>query len=151
ARFDRPAGLPAPLAAAFADTGARASVDLPESVSVGGYAELTPRWAVMGDVTWMRWSRFEELRIRFDNPLQGDSVTPENWDDTVRVSVGATYRYNDAWKFRGGVAYDESPVPTAFRTPRIPDADRIWLAFGVQYKPNRHSSWDFGFAHLFVK
>lgn len=151
ARFDRPAALPAPLAAAFADTGARASVDLPESVSVGGYAELTPRWAVMGDVTWMRWSRFEELRIRFDNPLQADSVTPENWDDTVRISAGVTYRYNDAWKLRTGVAYDESPVPTAFRTARIPDADRIWLAFGAQYKPNRHSSWDFGFAHLFVK
>lgn len=152
ARFDRPADLPAPLAAstAFTDGGASASVDLPETLSIGAYADLDRKWAVMGDVTWTRWSRFKELRIRFDNGA-ADSVTPEEWRDTVRVSAGVNYRYNDAWKLRGGIAYDQSPVKTAFRTPRIPDANRVWLAFGAQYKPTRHSSWNFGYAHLFVK
>lgn len=148
--FQRPAALPGALAAAFGDTGARASVDLPESLSLSAYAEIDPRWSVMGDVTWMRWSRFQELRIRFDNGAP-DSVTPENWKNTVRVSAAVNYRYNDAWKLRAGVAYDESPVTDAFRTPRIPDSDRIWLAFGAQYKPTRSTSWDFGFAHMFVK
>lgn len=152
ARFTRPAGLPAPLAASptFSDTGARASVDLPESLSVSGYMDIDPKWSVMGDVTWMRWSRFEELRINFDNGAPA-SVTPEEFRNTVRLAVAVNYRYNDQWKLRGGIAWDESPVRDEFRTPRIPDNDRTWLAFGAQFKPSRQGTWDFGYAHLFVK
>jgi long-chain fatty acid transport protein len=49
------------------------------------------------------------------------------------------------------VAYDQSPVSDAYRTARIPDQDRTWLALGGQYKPTKSSSLDFGYAHLFVK
>lgn len=150
ATFDVPAGLPPVLAGALANTGARASVDLPEMLNLSGYMDLDARWSVMGDVNWTRWNRFEELRVRFDNGAP-DSVTPENWRNTYRVSVGANYRYNDAWKLRSGIAYDRSPVPDEFRTPRIPDTHRIWLAFGAQYKPTRNGTLDLGFAHLFVK
>jgi long-chain fatty acid transport protein len=152
ASFAKPAGLPAPLAAAptFSDGGASASVTLPESLSVNGYAELDSRWSVMADLTWMRWNRFKELRIRFDNGAP-DSVTPQEWRNTVRVSAAVNYRYNDMWKLRGGLAWDQSPVRDEFRTPRIPDANRTWLAFGAQYKPTRRDTWDFGFAHLFIK
>jgi long-chain fatty acid transport protein len=152
ASFSKPAGLPAPLAAsrAFTNTGARASVDLPESLNVSGYVELDPKWSVMADINWMHWSRFKELRVRFDNGAP-DSVTPENWRNTVRLAVAANYRYNDMWKLRGGIAYDPTPVRDEFRTPRIPDDDRTWLTFGAQYKPTRNATWDFGYAHLFVK
>ncbi|MGE5622750.1 MAG: OmpP1/FadL family transporter [Bacillota bacterium] len=151
ANFTKPAGLPAPIAASptFTNTGARASVDLPDSLSLGAYVDLDPKWSVMADLTWTHWSRFKELRIRFDNGAP-DSVTPEEWRNTYRLGMAVNYRYNDMWKLRGGVAYDQSPVETAFRTPRIPDNDRVWLAFGAQYKPSRQDSWDFGYAHLFV-
>ncbi len=152
AAFAKPAGLPAPLAAAptFTNTGARASVDLPESLSVNGYAELDRKWSAMADITWMRWNRFKELRVRFDNGAP-DSVTPEAWRNTLRVAAALNYRYNDSWKLRGGVAWDQSPVKAEFRTPRIADANRTWLAFGAQYKPSRQNAWDFGYAHLFIK
>jgi long-chain fatty acid transport protein len=152
ANFTRPAGLPAPLAAApvFRNTGARAGLDLPESLNLSAYVELDPKWSLMGDIQWMRWSRFEELRVHFDNGAP-DSVTPEHWRNTVRVALGANYRYNDRWKLRGGIAYDPTPVRDEFRTPRIPDADRTWLSFGAQYKQSKNGVWDFGYAHLFVK
>jgi long-chain fatty acid transport protein len=152
ARFDKPAGLPVPLAlsSTFANTGARAGVDLPESLSASGYLELDPQWSVMADVNWMRWNRFNELRIRFDNGAP-DSVTPEQWRNTIRVAVAVNYRYNDAWKLRGGIAWDQTPVDDAFRTPRIPDADRTWLAIGAQYNASQQGTWDFGYAHLFVR
>jgi long-chain fatty acid transport protein len=62
------------------------------------------------------------------------SVTPENWSDSYRYSVGANYHLNDKLTLRGGVAFDETPVSDAFRTARIPDEDRTWLAFGAQYR-----------------
>ncbi len=151
ARFTQPAGLPAPLAASptFANTGVRSDVTLPDSFSMSAYVDLNTKWAAMADLTWMHWSRFKELRIRFDNGAP-DSVTPEQWRNTWRAALGLSYRYNDAWKLRGGLAYDQSPVPNAFRTARIPDANRRWLALGAQFSPSRFSSWDFGYAHLFV-
>jgi len=153
ANFTKPAGLPAPIAASptFTNTGAEASLDLPELLSVSGYVDLDPKWSAMADLSWQHWSRFKELRIRFDNGAP-DSVTPENWRNTYRVSAALNYRYNDMWKLRGGIAYDQSPVQGEFLTPRIPDNDRIWLAFGMQYKPSPNGGvWDFAYAHLFVK
>lgn len=152
ADFTKPAGLPAPLAASptFTDTGATASLDLPDLLSVSGYVELDPKWSAMADLSWLHWSRFKELRIHFNNGA-ADSVTPEEWRNTYRLALALNYRYNDMWKLRGGVAYDQSPVRSEFRTPRIPDSDRIWLAFGAQFKTSHDGTWDFGYAHLFVK
>jgi long-chain fatty acid transport protein len=152
AHFDKPAGLPGPLAAAaaFSDTGVSAGLDLPDIVNLSSYMELDSKWALLGDINWTRWSRFNELRVHFDNGSP-DSVIREQWRDTIRVGVGVNYRYNDAWKLRGGLSYEQSPVKDEFRTPSVPDASRKIVAFGVQYKPSAQSAWDFGVAHVFVK
>lgn len=144
--------VPAAFAASptFTNTGAKANITLPDSLSLSALHQVDSKWAIMGDVTWTRWSEFNELRIRFDNGA-ADNVTPENWRDTYRVSLGTTYQYNDAWKIRGGIAYDRTPVTDAFRTARIPDNDRTWLAVGASYKVSKAGSADFGYAHLFVK
>jgi long-chain fatty acid transport protein len=113
------------------------------------FSRLNPRWAVMADVTWTNWSRFEELRVEYDNLLP-DTVVQQNWDDAFRYCVGVTYTMNDAWKFRTGFAYDESPVPDAFRTPRIPDEDRTWLSFGVAHRISPVGTIDVGYLHVFV-
>lgn len=148
-------GLPGPLAAlgatpATTNSNAHASIDLPDSIDAGFYTELDPRWSIMGDAIWTHWSRFQELRIRFDNGA-ADNVTQEQWRDTVYVALAANYKYNDAWKFRLGVAYDPTPVKDEFRTARIPDNDRTWLSFGTRYNWSKASSLDFGYARLFVK
>ncbi|MGH8771477.1 MAG: OmpP1/FadL family transporter [Burkholderiales bacterium] len=135
---------------AFRDTSASASVDLPDYASVSLFHEISSAWAVMADLTWTNWSRFEELRVKFGNPAQPDAVTPENWDDSYKVAIGATYQHNDAWKFRAGLAHDESPVPDRFRTPRIPDEDRVWVSFGAQYKVSPNGLLDIGYTHIFV-
>lgn len=152
ARYRLPAGLPAPIAGlpTFTNTGASANLDLPESVSLSAFLQFDRKWSAMADITWMHWSRFKELRVSFDNGA-ADSVTPEEWRNTYRVSMAVNYRYNDTWKLRGGIAYDQTPVEDAFRTPRVPDENRIWLAFGAQYRPTRMGTLDIGFAHLFVR
>ena len=126
-----------------------ADVTLPDSASLSVFHKLSPHWDLLADVAWTGWSDFDELRIvrAVGTPL----VTPENWDDTYRYSVGANYHLNDKLTLRGGVAFDETPVSDAFRTARIPDEDRTWLAFGAQYRLSPRSVLDVGYAHLFVK
>jgi long-chain fatty acid transport protein len=151
ARYNKPAGLPPVLAnaAPFTNTGIDAGLDLPESVNLSVYTDIDSKWAVLGDLNWTRWSRFEELRVHFENGAP-DSVVREAWHNSFRLGLGVNYRYNDAWKLRSGIAFEQSPVKEEFRTPSIPDADRKLLAFGAQYKPSARSTWDFAYMHIFV-
>ena len=135
---------------ATSNNAAKASLTLPETLSISSVTQITPKWSLLGDVTWTNWSRFDELRVHFSNGAP-DSVTKENWHDTVRVALAVNYQATDVWKLRAGWAYDPTPVKDTFRTPRIPDEDRVWLSFGTNVKISATSSLDFAYAHLFIK
>lgn len=134
----------------FVPTGVTADVTLPESASLSLYHELNSQWALLADATWTRWSRFDELRVEYDSN-QPDTVTTEDWTNSMRYALGVNYRHNSTWLLRAGVAYDEEPIRNAqLRTPRIPGNDRTWLAFGANYRHSPNLSFDVGYAHLFV-
>jgi long-chain fatty acid transport protein len=106
----------------------------------------------MGDITWTQWNKFKELRVKYGNPAQPDSVTTEDWRNTMRYSVGLTYKLDDRMKLRGGVAYDQTPIPDdEHRTVRLPDNNRTWVALGTTYAASNQLSFDVGYAHLFLK
>lgn len=148
---DFTAPFPFSLDPRFADTGVKSSVELPATLSVSLFHQINPEWAVMGDITWTDWSSFQELRFQFDSP-QPDGVTTLKWDDSYRFALGAVFQpQGNPWTYRAGIAYDQTPVPSAeYRTPRIPDDDRVWLALGLSYKATDAVTVDFGYAHLFV-
>lgn len=149
-----PAGSPS--AGAFTTRQVQAEVTLPETVVLSAYHEITPCWAIMADVAWVRWSRFKELELRY-NPQPAaptpplDTVTEENFQDTWRLALGANFTYSPQWQFRTGIAWDESPVEREFRTARIPDSNRIWLSLGAGYSFNECLHFDLGYSHLFFK
>ncbi len=143
------AAIPASTGA-FVDTGLRGEVDLPQSLSLSVAHEMD-KWTLLGDITWTGWSSFPELRIVYDNANQPDSVTTEDWEDSLRYSIGADYQYREDMVLRAGIAYDETPIPNATRrTPRIPGNSRRWLSFGIGYELNKTMYVDFGYSHLFV-
>ena len=146
AAFLNGAGIPL-----FRDTGASATITLPETASINGYFAINKQLSVMADYTWTAWSRFESLDIKFDSPIQPSTHQPENWNDTYRISGAVNYRPMNALVLRLGIAYDQSPVPNKLdRTPRIPDEDRRWLTLGLGYQLSKTMTLDFGYAHLFV-
>jgi long-chain fatty acid transport protein len=133
------------------DSGASANVVLPSSISVSAYQQLGPQWAIMADITRTNWSALPELRIKFDSS-QADSVVTLNLIDSYRYSVGATYKPNDTWILRGGLAYDQSPVTNpADTSPRLPDGDRTWVTIGAGLKASPNLSFDFGYAYINVQ
>jgi long-chain fatty acid transport protein len=134
----------------IADENIQGDLDLPETLSVSIFHQINSAWSLATDVTWTRWSRFTELAIESDGPFLS-SVKPEDWENTLRYSVGVDYRHNSQWQFRAGVAYDETPVPNAQRrTPRIPDNDRIWVSVGATYQYSETLILDTAYTHLFV-
>jgi long-chain fatty acid transport protein len=132
------------------NTNVTAAVSLPENFSVSAFSRLNDTWDLMGDVTWTRWSRFKELRIDFANAVP-DSVTPENWRNTMRYSIGANYHYSDDIKLRVGLAYDQEAISDQFRTARIPGNDRKWLSLGAGWQVTPSGKLDVGYSHLFIK
>lgn len=138
------------LGSSFVDTGLKADVTLPASFSIS-LAHQVGKFTWLTDVTWTEWSSFDELRIEYDNPAQADSVTTEDWDDSMRYSVGLDYQYSDVLVLRTGLALDETPVPSAERrTPRLPGDDRTWLSFGFTYLASPAITVDVGYSHLFI-
>jgi long-chain fatty acid transport protein len=147
AKFNRPALVP--NAGAAADGNVTAKIDLPATFSVSAFSQINSKWDIMGDVTWTEWSNFEELRVVRDSGVTL-TVTPENWHNTMRYSVGVNYHYSDTVKLRAGLAYDEEAIKDEFRTARIPGNDRKWLSLGASYKMSPTSTFDIGYAHLFI-
>jgi long-chain fatty acid transport protein len=151
ADFDVPtAAAPALSSGGFVDTDLTASITLPQRLSVSVVHDYG-KVKVLADITWTGWSSFDELRIKYDNPDQPDSVTTENWEDTFRYSIGADWQCSEKVILRSGIAYDEKAVPDAeHTTPRIPGNNRTWLSFGGTYIINPEFTVDIGYTHLFI-
>jgi long-chain fatty acid transport protein len=127
-----------------------ADVTLPASASLSLFHKLSPSVDILADVTWTGWSSFDELAVVYTQLPVPLPPTPENWDDILRYSLGATWHMDDKLSLRAGLAYDEAPVSDKYRTPRIPDGARTWVAIGGQYRLSKQGALDFGYAHLFV-
>jgi long-chain fatty acid transport protein len=145
-------GVPSPNPTGrFLDTGIKADATLPATFSLSFWHNLAKDLAIMADITWTRWQSFEEIRVRFDNPAESDTVITTQWKNSFRYALGAVYRPGP-WAFRAGMLHDRTPVPDAARgTPLIPDSDRTWTALGLGYKLSDRVSLNADYAHLFIK
>jgi len=125
-------------------------IEMPDTANVSVFHQFNNQWDLMADLQWTGWSTIKDLTIVRSTGVVLSS-TPENFRDTWRVSGGANYRYNSQWTLRGGVAYDQSPVRDAERTPRLPDSDRTWLSIGAQYKFSPSLAIDLAYAYIWVR
>jgi len=154
ASFSFPTALPPTDLAALSAAGLKngsgsAELNLPSTTSLGFDWKATPNFSIQGELAQTSWSAFKEIRVKF-NTGAPDSVTDESWQDTTFASLGCTWKVNQKWTLRAGVATDQSAVDDAHRTPRIPDNDRRWVAFGGSYTLSKKLTIDVGYSRLFV-
>ena len=140
----------APLVAALSNGKVKADLKLPDMLSVGLSHQLNERLQVLADYTWTGWDSIQSLVAVREN---GTTLTTEElkFKHSWRVGVGVNYQWNSQWKLRLGTAYDRTPVRDEFRTPRLPDEDRIWLALGAQWTFSKQGALDCGYGHEFVQ
>ncbi|MFI4914444.1 MAG: OmpP1/FadL family transporter [Steroidobacterales bacterium] len=131
----------------------RLALKVPQSATASLAQKIGEYATVYADAAWTGWSSLQELRVvRAGGPAAGSTLalTPEKWKSTWRFAIGADCRMSEQWTLRSGVALDQSPVPDATRTPRLPDRSRTWLAVGTSWSPSPSSKLDLGYAHLFL-
>jgi len=133
----------------FTNTRASAHITMPDMLEFGARWKMSDNFTLMSEFDWTNWSRFKNLNVVAVNPAQPSDFTLANWKSSVFFSAGGEYRLSDNFKLRVGAGFDESPVPDATRTPRIPDASRTWLAGGVEYRLSPSSAINLSYGRLF--
>jgi long-chain fatty acid transport protein len=129
----------------FGSYGAKVPITTPEVVRSGVQWSPRPGLRLLSGASWTRWSQLESLEIGLSNGAELREV--HHWRDTWRLDLGLEHD-RGPWTWRAGTAWDQSPIrEAAYRTPRLPDSDRTWLAAGLDY---RTGPWtlSLGYAHL---
>lgn len=123
------------------------TLNLPEMWEVSGYNRVAQQWAIHYSMAYTSWSQFQELKATDSN---GKTLFQkhEGFRDAYRIALGTTYFYDDNWTFRGGIAFDDSPVPAQNRSISIPDQDRTWISAGTTYAFNKDASVDVGVSYM---
>ncbi|HJQ62259.1 MAG TPA: outer membrane protein transport protein, partial [Burkholderiales bacterium] len=141
-----------------ATNGVRANAELPDTLSWAIAHAFNPRWEMLADITYTRWSKIKAVPLVTTSgspivPAAGVTLDTFNFQfkDSYRVGIGANYKWSEAFTLKLGAAYDKSPVEDRFRLTFLPDSDRTWLAIGGRYRMSKQATLDFGYAHLFVK
>ena len=138
------------VSGALVDTPVAVSAALPDRASISLFQQVFDDWAFLADFSWTHWSLFRELKLNFANPKQPSVIEPEDWNNSERYALGVLWTPSKVWTGRFGTAYDFNPIPDReHRTPRIPDAHRIWLTFGMGYRPTTRLRFDLSYGHIF--
>jgi long-chain fatty acid transport protein len=127
---------------------ASADLTLPDVFSLGVTQKLGDKWDVLGGVTFTHWDVLQQINIVNTATNATAQQLIANFRNAWRLSLGVNNHLSEAWTLRGGLAWDQSPVQDQFRTVRLPDNDRYWLAVGAGYRPSKSLAFDVGYAYV---
>lgn len=113
-----------------------ATLPLPSTFSIGASYNVTEKLMVAAQYSLVGWEAYKSLDFDFETntPRLEDSESPRNYENSILLGGGIEYMVNDALALRGGVYFDETPVPDGYMTPETPNEDRINYTVGIGYK-----------------
>jgi len=127
------------------------NLTMPDTFAWSVAQRISGRWDMLGGVTWTGWKSCGKVSFigADNNPVR--TLDPD-FRNTWRVALGANYRFSDAWRFRYGIAYEQSPVRGARGSPVVsmPDNNRYWFSFGTQWLHGKSSRLDLGLAYIYM-
>jgi long-chain fatty acid transport protein len=119
------------------ETTVHTEVDFPEIVSFGMAYRPTEGLTIAFDVEWIKWSRFNEQHLDFEDevPAAGftDATVELDWHNSWAVKAGIQYKPKNWLALRAGYVYVETPVPESTLSPANPDADKHHFSVGLGY------------------
>jgi long-chain fatty acid transport protein len=119
-------------------------LEVPQTLMVSGYHELSGDWAIMGNIGWQNWKRFGKAEVSIADTLLSTTVDLD-YKDTWHVAFGADWDVAAEWLVTGGIAYDSSPIEDEDRVVQLPMSE-MWR-FGVGGQWDWTESLKLGFAY----
>ncbi len=133
-------------------------IPLPPVINAGLFWQITPSGGAEFVYEYTRWSEFKNFTTTFSPtpifvplgaPIPGFQL-PQDWKNTSTLRLGSYYELNKSWELRGGIAVEETPIPSKTLNPAIPGADLLTLNAGIGYKWEKFSV-DLGYMAVFYK
>ena len=112
-------------------------ITYPNIIGAGYGIVLGESVRLEANLEWLEWSSNKSLDA--DLGSNGKLSIPQDWDNTITVSVGGDWQLDENWLLRAGYAFIESPIPDATMAPILPDADRHALSLGFGYTTGKHT------------
>lgn len=125
----------------------KADVKLPDTFILSVWQQVSDRWEAMGDLSYTRWNSLKSLNV---TGLAVPVSETFNYENAWRFAWGAGYKATEAAKLKFGIAFDRTPVRDEFRSPRVPDNNRLWLSLGGQWNAGAYGKLDLGYAYIYV-
>jgi long-chain fatty acid transport protein len=145
ADFTMPASVAATLGAlhnhGYDDGPIWANLDTPATDTVSVLWNVHPGFRLLADAQLTGWSSLESVDIYRDGgaPVGNEAF---DWKDSWFYSVGGEWDLSDAFTFRAGIGYDETPTHDDTRTPRLPDNNRTVYTAGLTWNVSPQLSVD---------
>lgn len=140
--------LPAFAQGTYQNTQFNADLPLPAEITTGISYEVNDKLLLAFDYNRAMWHVYEALTVDFANPNIATSVNPRNYKDASTYRLGAQYKANDAWAFRAGWYFDESPVQDGYFAPETPRNDSMGFTGGLTYQFSPRFGLDLSFLYL---
>jgi long-chain fatty acid transport protein len=135
--------IPASFSGTFTNQAFNADLVLPAELTIGISYQLSPDTVLAFDINRTDWSEYKSLDIDFANPATPDSINPRNYKDSSIYRIGVQHRLNDSLTLRGGMYFDETPIPDGRFTPETARNDALSFTGGASYKMSANLELDF--------
>ncbi len=121
-------------------------INTPASTELSIGAQATDALGVYATVTHTQWDVLQQVQVETAFPnLQPEQLKYKN---SNTYAIGGDYQVNPMLKLRAGVAYDETPTEDAFRSLRLPTADRMLYALGANVALSTNTKLDIGYSFV---
>jgi long-chain fatty acid transport protein len=146
-----------------------ADLKLPASFGLGVAYDFSDRLTVALDAEYTNWSKFKGFEFSYSQfrslpstmamtPAEDaivtdfftrDMTSPADWDNTIKVMLGASYQRSEALTLLGGVFMDQSPMSSSgVVTPLFVDpGNKIGITGGLLLDVDR---WELGLATGYI-
>ncbi|HWV07082.1 outer membrane protein transport protein [Ralstonia sp. CHL-2022] len=120
---------------------------MPAQLTVGISHRFNDQLLVSADYQRVFWSSvMKDMNVGFVQSGTGanlDLSLPQNYRDISVFGIGAEYRYNAKWTFRGGFHYAQEAIPSNMLLAVVPATPTTSLTGGVSYAIGKNDVIDF--------
>jgi len=125
------------------------SLPLPSMLDFGLLYRFTDSWDASVDANIVGWSNYQQLVIDLDKKLPSAQIVQnKDWKNTNTFRLGTSFDFKNSLVLRGGLMYDQNPVPDSSLDAQLPDANRTGFSAGFGYTVDKVT---FDFSYLFLK
>lgn len=104
---------------------------MPQQFMGSVYQRLSDRWAMMGNIGWQNWSKFDDNTATIGGTTAPNTI---GYQDTWHIAYGMQYTLNEQTRINTGIAFDTSMYKKQSNTSfALPNGDTWRFGAGVQH------------------